>query len=231
MFGQVRGPFGLTTAPGCDRVSPTVVERVWHHSGIEKGTEEGSSAISSRPGARRRRRAAGANARPPHRRARQPARPRASPDPGLGADYTVVMSHPVSVRFHDPLVADQLKAEAIARSASTSSLAEELIDEGLRTRRHPLVSFRDGPAGRRAHLVGGPDVWEVVEGLIGGDVPVAERITRAVEVFGLPGQLVEAALAYYAEFTEEIDGQVGANRKAAEEAEAQWRRRQDLLAG
>ena len=64
-----------------------------------------------------------------------------------------------------------------------------------------------------------------------GDVPVAERITRAVEVFGLPSQLVEAALAYYAEFTEEIDGQVGANRKAAEEAEAQWRRRQDLLAG
>ena len=141
------------------------------------------------------------------------------------------MSHPVSVRFHDPRVADQLKAEAIARSASTSSLAEELIDEGLRARRHPLVSFRDGPAGRRAHLVGGPDVWEVVEGLVGGDVPVAERITRAVEVFGLPGQLVEAALAYYAEFTEEIDGQIGANRKAAEEAEAQWRRRQALLAG
>ena len=141
------------------------------------------------------------------------------------------MSHPVSVRFHDPRVADQLKAEAIARSASTSSLAEELIDEGLRDRRHPLVSFRDGPAGRRAHLVGGPDVWEVVEGLVGGDVPVAERISRAVEVFGLPSQLVEAALAYYAEFTEEIDGQVGANRKAAEDAEAQWRRRQELLAG
>jgi len=141
------------------------------------------------------------------------------------------MAHSVSVRFHDPRVADQLKAEAIARSASTSLLAEELIDEGLRARRHPLVSFRDGPAGRRAHLVGGPDVWEVVDRLVGGDVPVAERITRTVEVFGLPGQLVEAALAYYAEPTEEIDTQVGANRKAAEEAEAQWRRRQNLLAG
>jgi len=141
------------------------------------------------------------------------------------------MAHPVSIRFHDPRVADQLKAEAVARRASTSSLAEELIDEGLRTRRHPLVSFRDGLAGRRAHLVGGPDVWEVVDGLVGGDVPVAERITRVVEVFGLPGQLVAAALAYYAEFTEETDAQVGANRKAAEEAEAQWRRRQDLLAG
>ena len=149
----------------------------------------------------------------------------------LLVDYIVVMSHPVSVRFHDPRVADQLKAEAVARSASTSSLAEELIDEGLRVRRHPLVSFRDGPAGRRAYVNGGPDVWEVVEGLVGGDVPSANRITRAVEVFGLRRELVEAALAYYAEFTEEIDAQVDANRRAAEEAEEQWRRQQDLLAG
>ncbi|MHB1518393.1 MAG: ribbon-helix-helix protein, CopG family [Acidimicrobiales bacterium] len=141
------------------------------------------------------------------------------------------MSHPVSVRFRDPRVADHLKAEAVARSASTSSLAEELIDEGLRTRRHPLVSFRDGPAGRRAHVNGGPDVWEVVEGLVGGDVPSANRITRAVEVFGLRRELVHAALAYYAEFTEEIDAQVDANRRAAEEAEVQWRRQQALLAG
>jgi len=146
-------------------------------------------------------------------------------------DYTVVMTHPVSIRFHDLRVADQLKAEAVARNASTSSLAEELINEGLRTRRHPLVSFRDGPAGRRASVIGGPDVWEVIEGLVGGDVPSATRITRAVEVFGLRRELVEAALAYYAEFTEEIDGQIDANRSAAEDAEAQWRRQQELLAG
>lgn len=145
--------------------------------------------------------------------------------------YHVVMPHPVSIRFHDPRVADQLKAEAAARSASTSSLAEELIDEGLRTRRHPLVIFRGGPAGRRAHLIGGPDVWEVVDGLVGGDVPPDERIARAVEVFGFSRQLLEAAVAYYVEFTDEIDAQVDANRKAAEEAEVQWQRQQALLAG
>jgi nitrate/TMAO reductase-like tetraheme cytochrome c subunit len=50
-------------------------------------------------------------------------------------------------------------------------------------------------------------------------------------VFGLRRELVEAALAYYAEFTEEIDTQVDANRRVAEEAEEQWRRQQDLLAG
>lgn len=149
----------------------------------------------------------------------------------LPVDYTVVMTHPVSIRFHDPRVADQLKAEATARNASTSALAEELINEGLRTRRHPLVSFRDGPAGRRACVIGGPDVWEVIEGLVGGDVPPATRIARAVEVFGLRRELLEAALAYYAEFTEEIDGQIAANRSAAEDAEVRWRRQQDLLAG
>jgi hypothetical protein len=42
---------------------------------------------------------------------------------------------------------------------------------------------------------------------------------------------VEAALAYYAELTDEIDTQVDANRRAAEEAEALWRRQQDRLAG
>jgi hypothetical protein len=141
------------------------------------------------------------------------------------------MTHPVSVRFHDPRVAERLKSEAVARGASTSALAEELIDEGLRVRRHPLVSFRDGPAGRRACVSGGPDIWEVVEGLVGGDVAPGERVTRAVELFGLRREQVEAALAYYAEFTEEIDGQLDANHRAADEAEALWRRQQDLLAG
>jgi len=110
-------------------------------------------------------------------------------------------------------------------------LAEELIDEGLRSRRHPLISFRDGPGGRRAAVAGGPDVWEVVGGVIGGDVPVDGRVARAVEVFGWRPEQVEAALAYCADFPEEIQAVIAANAAAAEEAETLWRRRQDLLAG
>ena len=140
------------------------------------------------------------------------------------------MTHPVSVRFPDQRVADQLKSEATVRSASTSALAEELIDEGLRIRRHPLVGFGDGAAGRRAHLGGGPDIWEVIEGLVDGDVPVDERIPRAIELTGLRDEQIEAALGYDAEFTEEIDGLIDANHHAADEAEARWRHRLDLLA-
>jgi hypothetical protein len=148
-----------------------------------------------------------------------------------GVDYTVVMSHPISVRFQDPRVAERLRAEASAHGTSQSAMAEELLDEGLRIRRHPLLRFRDGPTGRRVALVCGPDVWELVGGLVGGDVAPDRRIERAVELFGLRREQVEAALAYYAEFTSEIDAQVEANRQAAEEAEALWHRQQELLAG
>ncbi len=146
-------------------------------------------------------------------------------------DYTVVVTHPISVRFRDLGVAERLKREAGAQGVSISGLAEELIDEGLRMRRHPLVGFRDGPAGRRACLIGGPDIWEVIGGLVAGDVAPLERVDRAVELFGLRREEVEAALAYYAEFTDEIDATLGANQREAEKAEALWRRQRDLLAG
>lgn len=140
------------------------------------------------------------------------------------------MAHPVSIRFRDPGVLARLQAEATARHTSTSGLAEELIDEGLRARRYRLIGFRDGPAGRRAHIVGGADVWEVIDGIVGGDVPVDQRVDRAVMLFGLRREQVEAALSYYAEYTEEVDGLIDANRRAADEAEAHWRRQQQLLA-
>lgn len=140
------------------------------------------------------------------------------------------MSHPVSVRFRQSSVVERLKAEASRRGESSSSLAEELIDEGLRLRRHPLVTFRDGATGRRAALVGGPDIWEVVSGIVGGDVPGDQRRDRAVEVFGLRPAQVDAAMAYYAEFTDEIDAEISLNAEVADEAEALWHRQQALLA-
>ncbi|MGH9047483.1 MAG: ribbon-helix-helix protein, CopG family [Acidimicrobiales bacterium] len=137
----------------------------------------------------------------------------------------------MSIRFRRTEVREHLKAEAGARHMSSSALAEELIEEGLRTRRHPLIVFRDGPSGRRAGLIGGPDIWEIIGGLVGGDVPAEDRIERAVNVSGLTPSHVSAALDYYADFNDEIDGEIAANLAAADEAEAAWRRRQGLLAG
>jgi hypothetical protein len=140
------------------------------------------------------------------------------------------MSQPVSVRFRRGDLASRVKREAVAQRRSTSALIEELVDEGLRSRRHPLVSFRNGPTCRRAVLVGGPDVWEVVDGLVGGDVPAAARLDRAHKLFGWPLAHIQAAVAYYGEFPEEIDAEIDANRSAGDEAEAAWRRGLDVLA-
>ena len=140
------------------------------------------------------------------------------------------MTQPVSVRFRDHRVAERLRLESATRGRSNSALAEELIDEGLRQRHHPLVTFRDGTRDRRPALIGGPDLWEVVDGIVGGDVPPAQRVERAADLFGLRRAEVDAALAYYAEFTDEIDDEIAANRLAASEAEARWRRQNDLLA-
>jgi hypothetical protein len=141
------------------------------------------------------------------------------------------MVTPVSIRFRRAEVADRLKAEAGARNVSTSALAEELIEEGLRARRHPLIVFRDGSSGRRAGLIAGPDVWEVVGGLVGGDVPPENRIGHAAEHLGLSHQQIDAVLDYYADFTTEIDEEIADNIAVAAELEAAWQRRQGLLAG
>ena len=140
------------------------------------------------------------------------------------------MTHPISVRFRDERVAERLKTDAGVRATPTSALAEELIDEGLRTRRHPLVSFRDGAAGRRVARIGGSDIWEVVGGIVGGDVPVTERVRRAIELFGLTNAQVDAVPGDSAEFADEVDDEIAANERVAKEAEALLRRRQDLLA-
>lgn len=140
------------------------------------------------------------------------------------------MTHPMSVRFRDATIAVRLRDEAEANDRSLSALAEEILDEGLRMRRHPMITFRPGASGRRAALRGGPDVWEVVGGIVGGDVSPPERVDRAVRLFGLTRAEVDAVLSYYADFTDEIDAEIATNLAAADEAEAEWRRRQDLLA-
>ncbi len=78
--------------------------------------------------------------------------------------YDVVMSSPRSVRLSDDVLR-RLADLAGRRGASVSSTIERLLDEALRRAAHPGVTFRDGPSGRRAGLVGGPDVDEVIRTL------------------------------------------------------------------
>ena len=84
---------------------------------------------------------------------------------------------------------------------------------------HPLVRFADGPAGRRARLVGtGKDVWEVVATVRDND----GDLTEAADYLDMPLGLVQAAVSYYGAYTDEIDEWIASNEQEAAEAYAAW---------
>jgi hypothetical protein len=121
-------------------------------------------------------------------------------------------------------VLDRLRKRSEAEGISKSRLAERYVDEGIRMDEHPGIEFRDGPAGRRASLQRGLDVWELVITVRefepdGGDVvaAVAEHLNLAVSQ-------VEAGIRYYAAFPDEIDDRINRNQDGWDEAEAAWYR-------
>ena len=136
----------------------------------------------------------------------------------------------MSLRFSNERTPERLREHARQQGSAVSSLAVRLIEEGLRMQEHPAICFRDGPAGRRAALAGGPDVVDVVSALAGGDVPVERRRTRVAEMMCLRESLVDAALAYYAEHTAEIDAEIDAREEAARKHQELWERQHALLA-
>lgn len=140
------------------------------------------------------------------------------------------MSTPLSIRF-DQDVLDRLRRRARAVPGLTpSGLAQRLVDEGLRMAEHPGIVFKDGPTGRRAALVAGPDVWEVVLYLREVDERGDAALEAAGEAFALTKARLHAALHYYAAHTAEIDAEVDQALAASALAEAAWETERRLLA-
>jgi uncharacterized protein (DUF433 family) len=128
------------------------------------------------------------------------------------------MNHPLSVRLNDATIV-RLARHAQRVHLAPRTLAQRYIEEGLRMDEHPLVRFAEGPAGRRARLVGtGKDVWEVVAAVRDNDGDAAET-ARYLEI---PLGLVQAAITYYGAYTGEIDQWIEANEQEAAEARAAW---------
>lgn len=99
---------------------------------------------------------------------------------------------------------------------------------------HPAVIFRDGPAGRRATLIGGPDVWEVMRAVKSWrrwkpDLTRAELVQHVEDTSGVPRRLVLAALDYWAAYPDEIDDLVADAERLEDEAEQASARTTDLL--
>lgn len=122
------------------------------------------------------------------------------------------MSVNVSVRLDDRL-AERLRLRARAAGETLSDRLRRYAEEGARRDEHPMITFRDGPTGRRAGVIGGPDVWEIVMWL--GDLGQAEdAVADLISDRPLTRTQIEAALAYGAAYPEETQARIDLHRDA-----------------
>jgi hypothetical protein len=142
------------------------------------------------------------------------------PLPGPGAlstlCYSVYVSVNVSVRLEDGL-AERLRVRARAAGETLSDRLRRYAEEGARRDEHPLITFRDGPTGRRAGLVGGPDVWEVL--LWFRDLAwEPDPVGALLEESDLTRAQVEAAVRYDSAYPDEIEARIELHRGETDRA-------------
>ncbi|MDQ2934626.1 MAG: hypothetical protein M3R49_06540 [Chloroflexota bacterium] len=131
-----------------------------------------------------------------------------------------------SFRFSEATLS-RLEARAHEIRETRTGLAERYVEEGLRMDEHPGIGFVDGPAGRRAVVVGtGLDVWEMVGTIRQQPAGSAEAAARYLEV---PVRAVRAAVRYYAAFPAEIDDLLHRQDAIAEREEAAAKRERAIL--
>src|ERR1700686_3386571 len=123
------------------------------------------------------------------------------------------MTRSTSFRLPDDLLA-RVDAEAIATGTSVTSLVTSLLDEGLKSRRFPGVVYRNGPAGRRAGLARGPDVWEGIRAVRSAPGRGEGRLHVVAESSGVALDEVRLAVDFYAAFPDEIDARIAADEQA-----------------
>ncbi len=135
-------------------------------------------------------------------------------------DYDVVMAkaQPRSIRFDE---------DVIAR-------LNLFVDEALRMAEHPGVFFRDGASGRRAVIVAGPDVWEVIRAIrltraAEPDLDADETLALVMTNTGVSERHLRIAINYWSAYPDEIDAKVADAERVEKLYEERWRRGEGLL--
>ena len=134
-----------------------------------------------------------------------------------------------SIRL-DAELRQKLGVRAAAEGTTMTEWIERFVREGLASAAHPGIVFKPGPAGRRAALAGGPDVWEVVAALRHTTGSESERVGAVAEQLGVHERQALLALEYAAAHRAEIEQRVTANDEALAHAERLASERQHLLA-
>ncbi|HJA03259.1 MAG: hypothetical protein ACTH2J_08475 [Candidatus Microbacterium stercoravium] len=137
------------------------------------------------------------------------------------------MVAPTNIRFSSG-VEERLASFVKLNAQSKNSVVNTAVSEWLRMQAHPRVRFIGIETGeRRAALVDGPQVWTIAESWLAHE-PEHRDVGEVAEVLDLPRRAVEAALDYWAENREEIDGILERHRAAQDDALAAWEARQRL---
>ena len=111
-----------------------------------------------------------------------------------------------------------MAAQAQRAGLAPRTVAQRYLEESLRRAEHPLIRFADGPSGRRAALVGrGLDVWEVI-GVVRDNHNDPETAAYLEILVGL----VQATIAYYGDYRDEIDAEIALNDAEWERGYAAW---------
>ncbi|TLW91303.1 hypothetical protein FFT09_18810 [Saccharomonospora piscinae] len=125
---------------------------------------------------------------------------------------------------------ETLAKRAQREGISATALLERLIVEGVDQLDHPGIVFRGPVHDRRAALVAGPDVWEVISRLQELRGAEEERIAVLSEETELHPRVIRIALDYAVEHVEEIQGRIERNRELAERSRLASERRGELIA-
>ncbi|HEX3391439.1 MAG TPA: ribbon-helix-helix protein, CopG family [Solirubrobacteraceae bacterium] len=123
----------------------------------------------------------------------------------------------VSVRLDEEL-AERLRLRARAAGESLSDRLRRYAEEGARREEHPLVTFREGPTGRRAGLLGGPDVWEIAMWLDDLD-DEPKSATTLVGESSLTLAQIDAVQRYRAAYPQEVTARIELHRRETAAAE------------
>src|SRR5438552_11049519 len=125
---------------------------------------------------------------------------------GAGEDQ---VASPFTLRLPEPIAA-KVRAIAAVEHRSLADTVRVLAEEAIKMREFPEIVFVDGPTGRRARLVQGPDVWEVVEPyLLSGKSWEGLRASYPE----LDEGLLQTAVRYYESYPAEIEARVILNER------------------
>ena len=126
------------------------------------------------------------------------------------------MTRTLSIRIPDELARRVAQRAERWAAANDSEVYRRVIEEWVRLQEHPGIRFVDGPAGRRAALVGGPDVWEVVATARAFEFD-EKRLAEAYP--WLTPEALGTARRYYDSYPDEIDGRIEENERTAADLE------------